>query len=354
MDAVTTTAQSGDESSLPERSTRRGRIQVWIRGRQEQLEEAKGTNPTVGFAFDALSYDTDTGAPVLAAALGFRVFLFQVPYACVFVIGAATLHDWTGYDIQAAFHSKGIGSLTAAAVSSAAHLSGWARFTGLVLSLYALFLGARALVKVLFIVHALVWDVPRTRVKNATRAALVFIGVITLLMAVSSGVSVLQGHLALGGLALLILYTLAPFAAWWAVSWLLPHRDCPLIALAPGAAVFAVGAELLYLATVIWFPHHIKSKSELYGTIGVSLAMLLWAYLLGRLITIAAVLNTALWARFGWESGHPVHFDRPSWKVPLIDRRVSVVWAKLFGEDTHGDDTHLAPQPEQPDDGAPP
>jgi hypothetical protein len=42
------------------------------------LEEARGTSPTVNFAFDAFSYDTDTGAPVLAAALAFRVFLFQV------------------------------------------------------------------------------------------------------------------------------------------------------------------------------------------------------------------------------------------------------------------------------------
>ena len=64
------------------------RLRQWVLGRQQQLEEARDTSPTVGFAFDAFSYDTDTGAPVLAAALAFRVFLFQVPYVCVFVIGA--------------------------------------------------------------------------------------------------------------------------------------------------------------------------------------------------------------------------------------------------------------------------
>jgi uncharacterized BrkB/YihY/UPF0761 family membrane protein len=335
MDDVATTAHSGDESELPE-PTRRERVHEWIRGRQEQLEEAKGTSATVGFAFDALSYDTDTGAAVLAAALGFRLFLFQVPYAAVFVIGAAIIHDWTGYDVQSAFHAKGIGQLTAASVASAAQLSGWARFTGLVLALYALFLASRALVKVLFIVHALVWDIPRTKVKNATRAALVFIGVVTVLVLVSGGVSILRGRFALGGLALVILYTLIPFVAWWAVSWLLPHRDCPLIALAPGSAVFAVGAELLFLATVIWFPHHIKNKSEVYGSIGISLALLLWAYLLGRLITVAAVLNAALWARFGTDSAHPVHVDRPPWKVPLMNDRFTRIWARLFGEDEPG------------------
>ena len=330
MDGVATTAH-GDESALPER-TRRERIQEWIRGRQEQLEEARGNHGTVEFAFDALSYDTDTGAPVLAAALGFRVFLFQVPYAAVFVIGAAILYDWTGYDLQAAFHSKGIGQLTAASVSSAAQLSGWARFTGFILALYALFLGARALVKVLFIVHALVWDVPRTRVKNATRAALVFIGVFTVVALVSGGVSILRGRIPLGGVGLLIIYTLLPFLAWWAVSWLLPHRDCPLIALAPGAAVFAVGTELLFLATAIWFPHHLKNKSEVYGSIGISLALLLWAYLLGRLITVAAVLNTALWARFGTDSAHPLHVERPPWRLPLFNNTFTRLWTRLFGE----------------------
>jgi uncharacterized BrkB/YihY/UPF0761 family membrane protein len=344
MDGVATTAQGNDESAFPERS-RRERIQDWVRGRQDQLEEARGSSATVGFAFDALSYDTDTGAPVLAAALGFRVFLFQVPYAAVFVIGAAILHDWFGYDVQSAFHAKGIGQLTAASVASAATLSGWARFTGMVLALYALFLGARALVKVLSIVHALVWDVPRTKVRNATRAALVFIGVVTVLVLVSGGVSILRGRFALGGLVLIILYTLIPFVAWWAVSWLLPHRDCPLIALAPGSAVFAVGAELLFLATVIWFPHHIKNKSEVYGSIGISLALLLWAYLLGRLITVAAVLNAAIWARFGTDSAHPVHVDRPAWKVPLMNNTFTRMWTRLWGEDEPG--------PVPPDDGNP-
>jgi uncharacterized BrkB/YihY/UPF0761 family membrane protein len=344
MDGVATTAHSGDDPALPE-PTRRERLHEWIRGRQEQLEEAKGTSPTVGFAFDALSYDTDTGAAVLAAALGFRLFLFQVPYAAVFVIGAAIIEDWTGYDVHSAFHSRGIGQLMAASVSSAAQLAGWARFTGLVLALYALFLASRALVKVLFIVHALVWDVPRTRVKSATRAALVFIGVVTVLLLLSSGVSILRGRIALGGLVLLILYTLIPFVAWWAVSWLLPHRTCPLIALAPGSAVFAIGSELLFLATVIWFPHHIKNKSEVYGSIGISLAMLLWAYLLGRLITVAAVLNAALWARFGSDSAHPIRLARPPWKLPFMNDRFTRIWARLFGEDEHGP---APPDPEPP------
>src|SRR5690242_4803949 len=73
--------------------SRTHRLRGWVDARRTRLEAARTTSPTVGFAFDALSYDTDTGAPVLAAALGFRVFLLQVPYALVFVIIAAYISD---------------------------------------------------------------------------------------------------------------------------------------------------------------------------------------------------------------------------------------------------------------------
>ena len=319
-------------STAPEPS-RRERIRQWVQGRQERLEAARGTSPTVGFAFDAFSYDTDTGAPVLAAALAFRVFLFQVPYVCVFVIGAGFVADLTGRDVESFFHGRGITRLTAESVAGAAHISGWARFTALVLAAYALFLSARSLAKVLMIVHALVWDTPRTKLKNATRASLGLIVVVSALVALSLVATAIRDRFALGGFLALALFTIAPFVVWWFASTWLPHRECPLIALAPGALLFAVGAELLHVATVVWFPHHLESKSDVYGTLGVSLALLLWAYFLGRLITLAAVLNAALWARFGFDSPHPIRIRRPKWwHIPLADDYIDRAWKSLFGD----------------------
>jgi membrane protein len=330
---VATTADNGDAPPPEPKQSRRGRIEGWVRGRQARLEEARTTSATVGVAFDALSYDTDTGAPVLAAALGFRVFLFQVPSVCLFVILAGIYSDATGTDVSSVFHGKGMAHLTALSVSSAAELSGWARVTALVLAAYATFLAARSLIKVLNIVHALVWDVPRTRLRNANRAALAFIALAAALVAISLGISMLQARSTPGGITLLSFSLVGQFAVWWWVSWRLPHRDCPPVALAPGAAVFAVGVELLDIATVIWFPHHIASKSQVYGAIGVALAMLLWAYLLGRVITIAVVLDAAIWARFGTGSANPIHVRRPPWRVPLIDDKVSRIWVAAFGDD---------------------
>lgn len=322
-----------DLPSPPPDLSRRERVRQWIQGRQEQLEAARGTSPTVGFAFDALSYDTDTGAPVLAAALAFRVFLFQVPYVCVLVIGAGFVADLTGRAVESFFHGRGITRLTAESVSGAAHFSGWTRVTAFVVALYALFLSARSMVKVLAIVHSLVWGVPRAKLASATRAALGFIALITALVALSVAAVLIRQHFGLGGLAALLIYAVAPFVVWWYASTWLPHRECPLIALAPGAALFATGIELLHIATVVWFPHHIESKSDVYGTLGVSIALLLWAYLLGRLVTLSAVLNAALWTRFGPDSPHPMRIARPKWwRIPLMDDWIDRAWKRLFGE----------------------
>jgi membrane protein len=304
-----------------------------VRGHQERLEEARSTSTAVGFAFDAFSYDADTGAAVLAAALAFRVFLFQVPYVCVFVIGAAYVTDLTGHDATAYFHGRGITHLTAQSVSNAAALSGWARFSALLLALYALFLSARAFVKVVNIVHALVWGVPRARVQRASRAAFLFVAVMTALLALSLAIAALRQRVLIGGIVALVLYTVAPFLLWWFVSWRLPHRPCPLIALAPGAALFAIGVELLQLVTVVWFPHYLASKSEVYGAIGIAIVLLLWAYLIGRIVTLAAVLNAALWARFGADSAHLLELRRPSRRIPLIDDKLSRIWNALFRVD---------------------
>src|SRR6476646_6237174 len=73
--------------------------------------------------------------------------------------------------------------------------------------------------------------------------------------------------------------------------------DMPWAALLPGAVVFGVGLEVLHLVTVYWIANQIEHKTDTYGAIGFALALLLWAYLLGRLITSAAVVNATLWTR---------------------------------------------------------
>jgi len=48
---------------------------------------------------------------------------------------------------------------------------------------------------------------------------------------------------------------------------------------------------------VYWIARYVESKTETYGAIGFAIALLLWAYLIGRLITTSAVVNESLWTR---------------------------------------------------------
>ena len=109
----------------------------------------------------------------------------------------------------------------------------------------------------------------------------------------------LRGDSFVLGLVASILWILLPVAVWLFVSWHMPHApDAPWTAFIPGAVVFGVGLEALHLVTVYWIARDLEHKTSTYGAIGFALALLLWAYLLGRLVTTSAVINETLWSRY--------------------------------------------------------
>lgn len=311
-----------------ERASRRERFRAAYTHARESIEEKRETSATVSVAFDAFGHDTEAGGPVLAAALGFRVFLFMVPYVGFFLIVGGYVADLFDRTPQEMFHTRGIAALTAKGISTGHDLSFGARVSALVLVTYALFLSARSFVKVLRIVHTLVWGVAPTRLLHTTRATFVFIGIVSVGLTLSGLIDVLTNRVVVGGVVALVLYTFVPFALWWIVSLWLPHGDCDLLGLAPGAAVFALGVEVLHVFTVVWFPHSLQSKSEIYGAIGSALALLLWAYLLGRLMTFAAALNVALWRRRAAQPSVPPGFLV---KLPVVGDLLGAVWVTLAG-----------------------
>jgi membrane protein len=72
---------------------------------------------------------------------------------------------------------------------------------------------------------------------------------------------------------------------------------CPARALIPGAVLMAVGANVLQLLTTYWIGNLAARKTNTYGAIGIALAVLLWVYVLGRIMVASAGLNAALYYR---------------------------------------------------------
>jgi len=86
-------------------------------------------------------------------------------------------------------------------------------------------------------------------------------------------------------------------ALWLAVSVLLPHADAHWRALLPGALLFALGVGLMHFATVYWFAPKLAKEGALYGSLGTAAVLLLWLYILSRIVVASAFLNATRWRR---------------------------------------------------------
>ena len=103
------------------------------------------------------------GGGVLAGAVAFRVFLFLVPYVfmlvVVFGLGASAADE----DPGTLARKSGIGGVAAKAFAGVGDLSTGERIVSFLVAGFALVLATRALLKVLRIVHALIWRTARER-----------------------------------------------------------------------------------------------------------------------------------------------------------------------------------------------
>ena len=266
---------------------------------RKRLEAARPNSRLLDAAFRAFERDIAAGGGVLAGAVAFRIFLFLVPYTfllvCVFGVGASAADR----DPGSLARDAGIGGLAAKAMGSVGDLSTTQRVVSLVVAGFALLLATRALLKVLRIVHALIWHTRAGKPEKPTRAVAVLIGVVTLALGISVLVGKLRGASFLLGLVATLLFVAVPFALWLLVSWFMPRpAELPWTALLPGAVFFGVGLEILHVVTVYWIARQVESKTDTYGALGFALALLLWAYLLGRVVTSATVINESLWSHY--------------------------------------------------------
>ena len=81
--------------------------------------------------------------------------------------------------------------------------------------------------------------------------------------------------------------------AWSALRWL-PGPGVPARELLPGAALLAVGLHVMHLVATLYLPGRIERASDTYGTLGTAVVLLLWLYLMGRLLVAGGVLNATL------------------------------------------------------------
>jgi len=253
--------------------------------------------PGASFVREVLQSERDLGGGLIAGGVAFRIFLWLVPFGLVV---AAALSFWSELDpdgLESSARRFGIGAAAAQAASEALELGDRNRVVVLVFGLFLLAWFTIGAVRALLLAYALAWRLEPPRIRRPFRVVAVFNGLFLLAILAAVGEAWLEaqiGRAAVLGTALTFLVTLG--VALFAM-WLLPHRAAHARELVPGALLFTVGHQLVQIAVIFYFAPRLGRSEETYGAFGTAATMLVWLYVLSRLVTGAAFLNATLWDR---------------------------------------------------------
>jgi len=277
----------------------RGR--TWVEGGASRAADtaaaARGRYRAVETAF--VTYDRDKRAVgnVLAGAVAFRLFVYLLPLALAII---TLLGIIAGIDPNQPKHlaqSAGLGRSVIDSVATATATSKKSVWVLLPLSLYALYSGGTGLLKVLRAIHAVAWGEPVTKMRRGVRSASVLFATAAVLVAVLVLLQWIRKQSGGLGLTTALLMTLLFAGAWLLASNALPHGDARWRALLPGAVLVGVGVEILHLVSTYYLGDKIASASAMYGSLGAAAAIIVYLYMIGRLLVASAMLNASVWER---------------------------------------------------------
>jgi uncharacterized BrkB/YihY/UPF0761 family membrane protein len=152
-------------------------------------------------------------------------------------------------------------------------------------------------VRALVLAYAIAWELEPPRIRRPHRVIVAFNGLFVLAVLSSVGEQWLEARIGAAALlgALLSLALTTAIALY--AMWLLPHRATHPRELLPGALLVSVGHQIVQIVVIFYFAPRLGRSEETYGAFGTAATMLVWLYVVGRLITGAAFLNATLWRR---------------------------------------------------------
>ncbi len=262
----------------------------------ERAETERERHQSVDAVFEMVDRDGEVGGGIMAGALAYRLFIWLLPLALVAVGGLGLTSDAASQSPESAAKSLGLAGLVTSSVANAANSP--AHWYALLIGLPVLVWVTRSLLRALIVVHRLVWTDLRTAAQRPTLGAtLLFLLLLLGSFAVSAVASAVRAASETGGVAVTLGAALADFGFWLVISTRLPHGDAPWRALLPGAALFAIGAEVIRVLTAYLIAPQASSKLGTYGALGLAAALLLGLFFIARLVVATAVVNATLWER---------------------------------------------------------
>jgi uncharacterized BrkB/YihY/UPF0761 family membrane protein len=264
-----------------------------LRQAKARLERVPGSEHALG----AAERDRRLGGALLAGALAFRLFAVLLPLALLVAVGlgyAATL------DRAAPMRAgEAVGLRTAAlqSIAESSKLSASGRWLVAASGLIALLSASVSAARAVRAVHSLAWTGAAKRDPRPLAGALVLLGALLAIAAVWGLVGKARADLGFAGLLFAFAAVVPYCAVWLGVSLLLPHGDAPWTALLPGALLMGVGLQVIHLGTVLFVAGRVERASETYGPLGVAFTILVWLFVICRVVVASAMLNATLWHR---------------------------------------------------------
>ncbi len=262
-----------------------------------RADELRGRSALVDAALDAAELDRRRAGSLLAGGIAFRLFLWLLPAALFVAAIAALVRPSGGASPDRVARSLGLGASVASTVEQTTRQSDRGATTllaiGIVLMLYA----SMSLVRALRVAHVLAWEEPFVRRPGLLRDGAIVSGGIIATIALESTFTYLRRQDWALSLLMIPLSFAIVGAAWLGLSLLLPHGSADWRALLPGAAVIAVGHAFLQVATAYYFAPKLTTAPALYGSLGSAATLLLWLFVIARLVVATAFLNASRWRR---------------------------------------------------------
>jgi uncharacterized BrkB/YihY/UPF0761 family membrane protein len=255
------------------------------------------TLPGAPLVREVLETERDLGGGLIAGGVAFRIFLWLVPFGLVV---AALLSFWSEYDpegLEQASRELGVGAAAAEAAAEALQTGDRNALVVLLFGLVALGWFTLGAVRALVLAHALAWQLKPQKIRRPLRVIAIFNGLFVLYTLSSAGLAWLREQLGTTAILGTVLTLAVSTALALCAMWLLPRRATSVRELLPGALLVSVGVLLINVAVVFYFAPRLGRAEETYGAFGAAAAMLVWLYVISRLVTVAAFLNSTLWLR---------------------------------------------------------
>jgi uncharacterized BrkB/YihY/UPF0761 family membrane protein len=279
--------------------TRPGRVHRWVNARQAQAEavlQRHRNRPLVDLALRIVERDREAAGTVVGSAVAFRLFLFFVPML-LFIVGIAGFLSSliTSDDVNEA----GITGSVATQIETALEQRGSGRWIAAGIGLFGMASTGRTLSKALVQVSCLNWRLPVSK-RAPVRVVGGVVGLIVGIGLVSVIINRVRQELGFGVMSVSFVVAFAVYAlAWILMSMLLPRATSDPGALLPGAVLVGLTVTALQLVSQVYLPGRFERASELYGAIGVTIVVLGWFFILGRVIVLSMTVNATVYERFG-------------------------------------------------------